>query len=723
VGKGWAHFRWFEAVVALSGAAAFAVVGPFREAFATHPRAFLVGALVLFMAPGVLLARWLLGRHFSGVALLPAAFVISVGVFALLGVPALVLQSSLQAYLWASGATVAVSLLAAAVAVLFGTLRPEQTAEPETGFVAITDRGGLLWVPFLALVAALTYVSRINVPSFYTGAWDIWIYLSWVREFLGGGNLASEDPYFGGEVGFSRVRVNGWLLEQAAFSRVSGVDPVDLVFLYLNPALVMVALLAFYALARTLLKSEKAALFCGCLYALFFLVHLDVARFTFGGEFIQRLPEDKLATKFLFLPMALLFAAAFLEDGRRVYFWCFAVVCCAVMAVHPIGLAIIGISMAGFGILHLAVDLRNREAWARLSAMGLAGVIVIAVPVVFLVVTREPITAVLTDSDINSGDPDVLQNMIFVSPERQRIYEFADGSYIMHPSLVLDPVILIAFLLGVPFLIRRVRSSLTAQLLLGMLLLTTVVCYVPPIATFVGDNIVLPGQLWRLAWPIPLAALLTLGWLGWEATSRAAAWLGGLRRTRLLGRALPLLMVVALTVAAVPWAKGGIEIVQSHKEAARSDGLYPADPIFLWFRDEGASPVVVLADHLQSAFIPAYSSEANVISRRGNLVLQVLPELEQRAPGQIEVPRGALDLQEFFDGTDLETGVEILRRHEVDYVMIRSDSQLDKAMDELAGFEPLREPSERYDVYDVDLRTLGQLLDTTDNARIRLSPQ
>jgi hypothetical protein len=43
--------------------------------------------------------------------------------------------------------------------------------------------------------------------------------------------------------------------------------------------------------------------------------------------------------------------------------------------------------------------------------------------------------------------------MIFVSPERQRIYEFADGSYIMHPSLVLDHVILIAFLLGVPFLL------------------------------------------------------------------------------------------------------------------------------------------------------------------------------------------------------------------------------------------------------------------------------
>ena len=38
---------------------------------------------------------------------------------------------------------------------------------------------------------------------------------------------------------------------------------MELVFSYLNPALAVVALLAFYALALTLLKSEKAALFLG----------------------------------------------------------------------------------------------------------------------------------------------------------------------------------------------------------------------------------------------------------------------------------------------------------------------------------------------------------------------------------------------------------------------------------------------------------------------------
>ena len=703
VGKTRVFTRWFEASVVLSGIAAFAAVGPLRGAFAALPAVTLVGTLVLFLVPGAALARWFLGQYFSGVTLLPAAFVISTGGFALLGVPVLVFQTSLRVYLWASGAVVVASLLAA-LAALFRVPRRKRTSESGASALA-SDHGGLLWVPFLALVGALTYVCRINAPS---SDGDIWIYLSWVREFLDGARLAFKEPYFGTAVGLSRVRFNGWLLEQAAFSRVSGVEPVELVYSYLNPALAVVALLAVYALARVLLKSEKAALLCGCVYALFLLVHLDATRLSFGGEFVSRLAEDKLAAKFAFLPMALAFAAAFVEGGRRAYFWCFGFVCCAVIAIHPIGFAIIGVATAGFGIMHLAANPRGRDAWARVSVLGLWGLAIVAVPGVLVpAILGEPLSALLADSDINSGDPDVLRNMIFVQPGRMRIFEFADGSYMMHPSLLLDPVIAAAYFLGFPFLLWRLRSSLAAQLLLGTMYLTTVVVYVPPIATFVGDNLILPGELWRLAWPIPLAALLALGWLAWEAMGWAGAWLGRFRPTRPLARALPLLLVVALTVAAVPRAAAGIDLVQRHAEDARSQGLYPADPIYPWFREELRSPAVVLAKDIQSVRIPAYSSEANVVSRRGSLVLWALPGLERRAPGRIEVPQGSLDVQEFFRGTTFARKVEILRRHEVDYVMVQVGSRLDRTLGALPGFKRVSEPSKRYDVYHVDLQELG----------------
>jgi hypothetical protein len=696
VNKGRIHVRWFEAGAVLAVVAAFVVIWPLRGAFVTVPGVMMLATLVLFSTPGVVIVRWFFREYFSGAALAPAAFVTSVGLFALLAVPMLILQATLAAYLWACGITVAVCWLAAVVL----TFRPGRTA----GGVENSDHGGVLWVPFGVLVAALAYIARITAPSYYG---DVWIYLSWVREYLGGDRLASVEPFFGGDVGLSRARINGWLLEQTAVARVSGVDPVDLAFSYLNPALVVAAFLVFYALARILFESEGAALLSGCLYSLFFLVHLSQSRIAWGGEFVQRLPEDKLVAKFLFLPLALACAFAFLEGGAKRYFVGFAFLCCAVMAVHPIGLAIIGISMAGFAVMHLAAGPRSRAAWARISAMGLAGVAIVAVPAVLVsVFTDEPLSNALADSDINSGDPDVLRNMIFVSPERNRIFEFADGSYMMHPSLLLDPMIATAFLIGLPFLLWRVKRSLAARLLFGVMYVTTVVVYVPPITTFLGDNVVLPGQIWRLAWPIQLAAVLTLGWLVWTAMGYVTSWLQGLGPARYLAGVLPALLVVVLTGAVVPQARQGMESIQAHREASRTSGFYPSDPIFPWFRDEMRSPVVVLAPDIQSARIPAYSSEANVVSRRGGLVLRVLPELEKRAPGQIEVPQGSLDVQAFFSGTTLQEGVEILRRNNVDYVMVTNDSQLTGALDRLSGFTPVETPSERYALYAVDLQKL-----------------
>ena len=243
MGKERFNLRWFEAGVVLAGLAAIAVVGPFRDAFATAPGVMLLATLALFLTPGVLLARWFFGEYFSGVALVPVGFVTSVGLFALAGLPMLVAQGTLDAYLWVCGVMAGASLLAAAIV----AFRPEPPTREETGFV-LPDRGRLLWVPFVGLVAALAYIAKTTAPSAFG---DIWIYLSWVREYLSGGRLARVEPFFGEEVGLSRARINGWILEQTAVARVSGVDPVDLVFSYLNPALVVVSFLVFYALAAS----------------------------------------------------------------------------------------------------------------------------------------------------------------------------------------------------------------------------------------------------------------------------------------------------------------------------------------------------------------------------------------------------------------------------------------------------------------------------------------
>lgn len=704
---------WFELCLVALGLASFAAVGPLRGALEAAPGALAAATTILFMIPGALATRWLLGGYFSGVALIPVAATVGVGVFALLGAPFLILQSSLESYLWAAGLLVAACILAAVVSTRSGA-RGFTTSGPRFG------RGGVMWAPFAALLGACAYAAQMNAPSSFG---DIWVYLGWIREYLSAERLAYTEPFFSEEVGLSRARINGWLLEQAAFSRVSGIEPVDLLFSYMNPALVVVALLAFYALARVLFENERAALFCGCLYALFFLSDFDASRLTFGGEFFQRLVEDKLAAKFLFLPVALGFAAAYLKGGGKAYFWFFTFACAAVVLVHPIGLAIIGISMTGLAVFHLASHPRSRAAWGRVSALGFAGLSIIAVPATLsLAATGQGLTDVLADSDINSGDPAVLRNIIFVVG-RDRIFEFSDGSYMMHPSLLLHPVIAAAFLVGLPLLLPRVRRSLAAQLLFGMLLVTTLLVYVPAVATFMGESVVLPGQIWRLAWPIPLAAVLTLGWMIWGALHRAESWLAGrspyARRGHWRGLvgALPVLVVAVLGVASLPGFASGAESVRAHAESARASGVYPADPIYGWLAAEAetdngskaALPEVVLAPDVPGSRIPAFSSEADVVSRRGSLVLGVLPQLEQRVDRPIRVPEGSRDVQEFFDGTTYQRAYEILRQNEADYVMVPSGSSLSSSIADLEGLERLQEPSPRYDVYGVDQSALPRI--------------
>jgi hypothetical protein len=66
-----------------------------------------------------------------------------------------------------------------------------------------------------------------------------------------------------------------------------------------------------------------------------------------------------------------------------------------------------------------------------------------------------------------------------------------------------------------------------------------------------------------------------------------------------------------------------------------------------------------------------------------------------------------VDVRKFFNGTSLERGAEILRRHDVDLVMVEAGSSLDAALGRRPGFEPRAEPSDRYDLYAVDLQKVG----------------
>jgi hypothetical protein len=240
-----------------------------------------------------------------------------------------------------------------------------------------------------------------------------------------------------------------------------------------------------------------------------------------------------------------------------------------------------------------------------------------------------------------------------------------------------------------------------------MLLATTAVCYVPQIATFVGNNIIVPGQLWRLAWPIPLAAFLIVGWMAWETTQRAEIGLARLGVSRRFGRLLPLALVVVLAAVSASAAVNGVKESYRAYEIARNGGSC-FDPILTWMRDNIDEPAVVLGPDAFNTCIPAYTAQANVVSFRGGLLLGALPALERRAPGEIEVPQSMRDVREFFSGRlTVGEAIRMLQRYEVDYVLVPTSSPLNAPLKRLSGIAVVDTPGERYSLYSVDRNELG----------------
>jgi hypothetical protein len=70
------------------------------------------------------------------------------------------------------------------------------------------------------------------------------------------------------------------------------------------------------------------------------------------------------------IPLA--FAFLFLTSRELRYLAVFTFLCWATVELHPVGLALIGLCTAGFGLLHLATNPRSKGAWRRTVGLGIA---------------------------------------------------------------------------------------------------------------------------------------------------------------------------------------------------------------------------------------------------------------------------------------------------------------------------------------------------------------
>jgi tetratricopeptide (TPR) repeat protein len=668
----------------LLGLVCLGIVGPLRGVLAPYPALLFLASFVLFIMPGTLLSDLIRDYGLSGVARVPVAFVFSVGIFGLSGVPLLVLHRSTNEYLNLCGLILTVSLLVLTFEAFLRKGTTQNAREPTASF------GTRLsvywpWVPFLVLTSALAYASVTRVHGFDE---DIWAYLAYIRDFLNAESLTYYNPIFGGEFrGFSRMMINGWLLEQAAFARVSGIDSVEMTLVYLTPTLVVLSLLSVYALAKTVIGSETGAVLTGCLFAVLVLVCLTTplaeSLLMPGNEFIGRVTEDKYVARFVFVPVALALAVLTLKNRQIRYLLLFAFVCPASAAVHPLGLVFIGLPVAGLGLFHLLFNLRDRGAWAYVGGLGLSLLAVGGPPTVYLVTLGHHLVR-----SLDSMQPLVATSLVEGLSYYDQIQAIGDR-YIVDPVLLLNPAVLAAYVLGAPFLVLRARRSPAAQLLLGTLLLVPLLCFVPPISGPIA-GVIGPWILPRLAWPIPLVAAVVLGWLLWEVLVYLGARLGasGFWTARTSTLLLTLTLVAAGLLAAAPFAVAQIKSADRSEEIPQEE-VSCSDPVFAWM--DGGLPArsTVLAPEAENSCIMAHASSADTLNYRG------------QKPGKAEY-RSLLE--RFFDSPTLDGGaVQVLQYYGVDYVVVPRDDELGEQMKHRpVNFTKVELPGDQYDLYKVE---------------------
>lgn len=676
-----------EVLLLLAALVSLVLVLPLRGLLSPVPALLFLATLVLFLVPGFLVSYLVADESFSGAGRLPVAFVFGTGIFGLLSLPFLVLHRSFDEYLWASGAVLVVSLVLLARIGLRGSdWTPGAVAQRSLSLA------GLLWVPLAAFAAALAYAASRVVPEPNE---DHWAYLAYVQEYMDAEQLARLDPLYGTElVGFSRLTLNGWISIQAAFSRVSGMEPVDLASAYLSPALVVVSLLAFYWLARVLFESRGAGLLTGSLYGLFLLFYMNTSPTSFGGNLVRRVLEDKFAAQYIMLPVAIGLAVLYLKKRGWLRLGAFAFVFWTTGVVHPMVMGILGLGVAALGAVHLLSNRRDRRAWGGVLALGAVVFLTLVPPAAYLLITDSPLL-----SKLNTLDPALVENRLNVWEDQERLLVLGEGSYIMHPSLVLNPVIGAAYLIGVPFLIWRAGRSLAAQALLGILLFFAALVYFPPLASLAGEY-VRPWLIYRLAWPIPPAALLTVGWMVWELLRYARRRFEGTRLT-VATPLLALALVLLLTAVAAPRALAGIRTIDAVDETPQYEASC-TDPAFDRLREVVETSSVVLAPALENSCIPAYSPFTNVVSYRDQFLEENVSD-EAASAASLKVQA----VQDFFAASTVDSAmIETLQTYEVGYVLLPTGSPLNVQLGHLPGFTALDTPGARYRLYGVDRNNL-----------------
>lgn len=562
---------------------------------------------------------------------------------------------------------------------------------------------GLLAVAFLALLPILTSASIDG---------DLVTYMSLVNDGYAGKPFGLDDPMFGSSLTPGlRVMFNQFIPLLTLWAHLSNITPIDLGIYASRSMFALWGLLAVFFLGKAAGKgSRRTGLLAACIQMLVYLVAPFFRYMNDSTFFILRTNADKFTVTLTMLPIAFGLVIHFIREGNRSIWIIAALTSFAVSGIHPLISAMLTLGLAGFGGVHLLINFRSRLAWIRVSLTGIIAVIALILPLVLLMLSLTvmpmapsfpssfdgwsvkivqapalpfirlptldwvgplPELSRLEPEDVNTNTNPFLIWRYSQNSVRQKFLVFSLDRYISNPAIVLDPPYFLALLLSL-FLLWRIKSNLGAQLAVGVNLAVVLALFNPILTPLMG-KLVMPWILYRLAWMMPYAMIITMVLIS------ICKWIskvfGHLFRSPNLSFNLDGWLPVILLGIAVILFQGNIRAnlrEKLHYTTLVSRYPQPTQLLETLSRLVSTEEAMVAADQSMSVTIPAYVSSASIIAHRVNNTSESFPANQQ----DVALAR-MIDQYELFNTPYLtENSIQILLRYGVDYIVIRTDETI-----------------------------------------------
>ena len=686
--------------------------------------------IALLVTPGYLLAEMIVWRSdLDWIERLALAFPLSIVVLSVPGMVALLQHGTLTdlIYGWQiAGAVVAGGWFAH---FLWRRNQGNQT-DPWTW-----DQIALLLVVGAAYILALPTLAQYKIDG------DAYAVSSFTADALAGLPLNAAEPVFGTNLGPGvRMAFNQSLPMVYLWSWFSGIDPIPLTATASRSMIALWALFASYMLGRAAGlfvpgggNGRRFGLFVAAIQMLIYLAAPFLRGDNVSLFFFERTTADKFMVPITMLPVVFALTIRYLGRGRGNIWFAAAVASFAVSTIHPLIAAMMALALTAFGLLHWLLNLRNRQAFWRCTAVAALVVIVMVVPLLQLVLSRGeaplassyptsiegwpvghklvpalpfidmptmdvygplPDLARMDAIEANSDTNPFLIWRFAVNMNRRRLILFDLAHYISDPNIILEPPYLLAILL-LPGLLWKLRRNLGAQFAISTTLSIIFIMFNPFVTPLLGE-LVMPWILWRFVWMLPYALIMGL------IPHRVLYALTGMGRPvgHRSPRAAAYAPLATIAVAALLLAPSIANTLEDMKLRAAYPYYYPTPERIFSKLDElttAGGPATVLADQDLSVTIPAYVAQANVIAHRVPTTSEIFP-----ANLQVEALQRLIDQENFFRNRYLtQDAMAILDRYAVDYIVTTSASNLDQQLRAAPHWFTWIEDDQTYSLYAV----------------------